>query len=492
MTGSRAGDSGSAVRRLGRETAVYSGGSILASALNLLLIPLFAKSMPPHDYGVVTLYATLQTLVETLSGFGISVSVFRYYVMDQDPGERAEVLGTCLRVQAGTSLLALLAGCALAAPLGQAIFDEAGHGPLVAATALTAVLSAVSQLAMSLMRIQRRPELFVATQFARSLTVVGAGIVAVLVLHAGYPGVVLGQLAAHALVGCATAVWLVRHAGFAFSRAFAARLLRFAWPICLANVLAFVFGMADGFFVNHYVSTAQVAIYALGNRIGNILQVGFIRPFCTAMVPHAMAVAFQPEFPQTFARLVKQFLVLVTAASIVLFVYAREIIGALASPQYQAAAQVVPWALLVSVLYGVAYNVSVAINITERTQDAVSIGLAGALTSLALNFALTPRLGLPGAIAAAVASNAVVLAVTWRLCQRQLPVAYDAAGMWRVGGIALVYAGLRSLVEATVPPGAAAIAAKALILLALPVMLRVARAVDDVDLAQARALLGRA
>jgi O-antigen/teichoic acid export membrane protein len=104
----------------------------------------------------------------------------------------------------------------------------------------------------------------------------------------------------------------------------------------------------------------------------------------------------------------------------------------MASQEYAAAGQVVPLMLIPGWLSGITYCLQTGIYIQKQTRTLLVISVIAGLIELVCLALLVPRLGVMGAVWAAVASSVYTLAHTYASSQRIFPVRYELARLIRI------------------------------------------------------------
>src|SRR5215216_1473255 len=99
-----------ATRRLLRHGSVYTLGTVLQLSAAALVVPVLAHRLSPAQYGVVALALTIQLLLSTVVGGGLSVAVTRTFY-DEGPDGGA---GASRRLIVSTVLVALPATAVVA------------------------------------------------------------------------------------------------------------------------------------------------------------------------------------------------------------------------------------------------------------------------------------------------------------------------------------------------------------------------------------------
>src|SRR5688572_18558416 len=82
------------MRRLGMNSGIYLGGTVLAQGLSILLFPLYTRYLTPADYGIIGIAAATMAVVKPLIGFGMTPAVSRLYFEASSDSERRRLYGT--------------------------------------------------------------------------------------------------------------------------------------------------------------------------------------------------------------------------------------------------------------------------------------------------------------------------------------------------------------------------------------------------------------
>src|SRR4029453_6833406 len=84
----------SGLTAVGRQTAVYAAGMILAKGLSFLLLPLYTHYLSPAADGVIQLSEMTVEIVSIVAGARLTVGIFHFYHKAPDDCGRQGVLST--------------------------------------------------------------------------------------------------------------------------------------------------------------------------------------------------------------------------------------------------------------------------------------------------------------------------------------------------------------------------------------------------------------
>ena len=466
------------LKTISKDTLIYGIGNGAGGIVSFLLLPLYTKFLTPDDYGYLAIFFVFQSVVEITAVFGLSSGLFRYYLMAKDKAEQEIVLATSFWMQMMFILLLSIAAFPLAGQLSVALFGSREFSRFFVMVTATGILSAIGGFVSSFMRAKRKPAIFATVQVVKVVLLALVNIYLVAVRHWSYFGIIAGNLAVFILISIVLLIWFSRFIHLSFSFAYCKRLLIFISPIYVVNVFFFVLSLSDRFFLNHFLSPKEVGLYSFGNKIGSIVMIGVITPFSTAVVPYALSIVKESHFKETYAKIMKYFLLILVFLSICIFYFSKEVVSAVSNSSYADSSGIVGPILLSSIFYALYYNLSIAIDIVEKTYLATIIVLAGAVVSLSLNYSTIPLLGMYGSALSSCVSNAVLFLFTYFLCQKYFPIHYEKAAFFRLLFIVLVYAAFYLWVGASGLPAVVTLPAKISMCIVFPVVLYVLHVLD--------------
>jgi O-antigen/teichoic acid export membrane protein len=178
---------------------------------------------------------------------------------------------------------------------------------------------------------------------------------------------------------------------------------------------------------------AQLGIYGAVTKIAVVMLL-FTQMYRLAAEPFFLSNFRKEEFVETNAAAMKYY-VMVSMAIFLGIALFKDLFALLAGPAFRQGIYILPVILLGHMLAGMWLNLSFWYKREEKTRYAIYVTVVGLVANVAANIALIPRMGFYGAAWARLASEGVMVVVSWWLNRRYFPTPYD----WRrIGGYVAV------------------------------------------------------
>jgi O-antigen/teichoic acid export membrane protein/GNAT superfamily N-acetyltransferase len=415
------------IRRLLVDTIIYGLGTMLSPLVGFLLLPIYTRFLTPADYGVLAILSVTTGVLTIVLSLGIPSGMLRFY-FDPDEKVRNQVIYSSIGAVFATTTVGSLLIAALASPLSR-ILVPGPQGPylvvLMAAGFATGAWTAGFQ---NLMRAQEKPALYTVSNLGGFALRLGLNILFVVGFLRGVAGILeAGIISNVAILALLVPVGLwARKPSFSWEKL--KQILKFGIALEPGNLAAWALNMADRYFLQALSNMTQVGLYSVGYKIGQLSEIGMVKPFRLAWPPLIYAEAAHPDrAKRTIARVATGYLFVGLWASLGLFLLAPAILKAMATPQYWGALDVVGLVALSYVILGTTWVTGAGLHILKKPVSISIAFLVGAIINLGLNFLLIPRFGMMGAAWATVLSFIFIAIFTFFVSQRQFSVPYE----WR-------------------------------------------------------------
>ena len=293
-----------------RHFSIYLGFDFLNRGIAFLLLPLFAHSLMPQEYGIYALFLTVTTLLIPFMDLTLNNAIPRVYVTPTLDFSK----------YISTNIFFSLAMCALLS-VG-ALFLK----PLFLKEALSflavAPLVTLSNLWMGLLswvlRVEERPVTFGLVNLYSVVLQCVLSIGALVWLHVGWRGLIAVQVIVAGLRG-ALILWVLIGNGwliFSFDKASLKFGLRWGMGFLFTSLAYQMDGAMGRFFLADGFDMGAVGLYAMGEKIGSLVSIYL----------NALANVYQPWLYRGLAQKVqpwrKIFLVTVSIfASLIIFAW---------------------------------------------------------------------------------------------------------------------------------------------------------------------------
>lgn len=410
----------SAFKRLVNSTATYALANVLNSAIPFLLLPVLTRVLAPAEYGAVTMFATVVSVLTAFTGLSIhgAVSV-RHFDADTD---HPRFVGACLGLLAISTSLVLLIVWLMAGPLSRWV--EIPEGWLLVAV-LTSAAQAVVQVRLAIWQVRSEVWRYGLFQILQTSLNLGLSLGLILLLGMGWEGRVLGICVAVFLFAGIAIYGLQRRVlvRWAIDIDYIRAALRFGVPLIPHAVGAMMIAMSDRFIITHLLGVGATGAYAVGVQMGMV--VGLLADaFVKAFGPHLFS-ELKSQDSSSGVRIVRQcavvfvgFLVFALGYVALLPYFYPLIVG----EQYSASLPIAQLVGFGNAFMGMYYVVAGFLFFFERTILLAKLTLAVGLMSIVLTYVSVEKIGVNGAAWAYVLVQILFFLGAWRLAQGVFPL----------------------------------------------------------------------
>jgi O-antigen/teichoic acid export membrane protein len=473
-------------RSLTRDLLIYGIGEVLVKAFGLITLPLYTHLFDPAEFGVVGIVLTISSLFMAVISLGSDVSYARFFFAVQTHAQRAVVTTTWISFLAAFGLIAALILIPAGDLLATVTTGRVGDGSLIRLAILLAPLRLTNLMLAQVLRNQYRARTYTALNILTLAVTVALILVAILGLHLGIAGVLVGMVAGELLV------LPIR---FAFVRemfvaqvhgATLTQMIRYGIPIVPASLAYWVFSASDRLLLSNLAGLEEVGLYSAAVSIVSMTTVA-VTALSQAWMPHAVE-AFErdrSEASALYARMLTFILVSFGGLAVFLTTFAPEIVDVLTGDSYRTAELAVGPLALGVVAQATTQVTSGGITLMHRTSRMATFSWIAAVLNVAMNLALIPLLGMVGA-AWATALTYVALSTSYGMVSQRLwAIAYE----WRRGAMAIAVTlaavagayGLNAALEETSSDVLLSIAVKLAYLIVFVLALVIAGAITKAD-----------
>ncbi len=481
------------LQRLLKTTAAYQVGDVVSKVFAVLLLPVYTRYVSSAQYGVAELLMTGIVLLSILIRLGIGEALVRYHYADEDQARRDALARRATGFLLLATTLCAIPLAVFAQPLSDLVLDRPDAGVFrIAVLGLWTFTNL--ELAYALLRVDERARAYAVASVSNVLLTIGLTVWLVVAQGQQARGLLGGNYAASTVV--LLALWasmarrlLPRRGGASHPRLHPLRrLLRFGLPTVPADASVYALNLVDRYYLFHRYGAATAGVYSIAVKLAGVTA--FVaRAFQYSWPPLAYSIKDDGEAARFYAFVATYYLLVTGWAVAGLLLLGRWFTRLLAAPAFYGAHTALPWLALGWALYGL-FVIFVVIagraEVTTRNFPAAAVGLA---VNVVLLIVLTPSLGIAGAGLALAGAYVAMLTVMRLLTRRLFRVDFE----WRrIALLALVLGGLSGAGELLLPTsGAVGFVARALLALALPLVLGLAGFYRPEERAMIRTLVER-
>lgn len=430
------------VRKLAGQTIIYGLGTIVPRFLHYaVMTPFYTRIfVDTGDYGIITeMYAWIVLLLVILT-YGMETGYFRFSQKSQEDPEK--VYGTALISLLISSFIFVAAVNVFIEPVSS-FMNYPENRDYIRMFAGIVAIDAFTSIPFARLRKENRAMLFSIIKLINVVITIGLVVFLLKLAPAIWenssgwfrrlynPEYKVGYVfAANLISSGATLIMLmpvILKARFVFFYQLWTRMMTYSFPLLLAGLSGTVNDVLDKVILRRMIGEesghAVVGIYGAAYKIG-VLMALFIQMFRFAAEPFFFERAGRPDAKETYAFVMKYFIIIMLGIFLVLNLFLT-IIKNIVPLAYQEAVNVVPIISMAYLLYGIYVNHSIWFKINDKTKYAVYISLIGVLITVSINVMLIPVYGYMAAAWAHIAAYGAMIAASFAFAEKIYKVDYN-------------------------------------------------------------------
>lgn len=438
------------ITSLFRDAGVYGLSRVAAIFVSVLLVPIYTRQFTVEEYGRIENLNVLAVMLIMLFGAGLPESITRFYTVAETAEARRRIVTSATVATGALGLLAIVVLVAMSPWLGQRLIKT------TASSDSTLLLLLVGIYVLGTLPLTVVQTLFQA-RFARAeyvvttlgLLVVSTTVALVCVVGFGFgiAGLFLGSAVGAVVFATYGLIKIRREVGLRTLGGGQMReLMHYGLSFVPAGFALLVIRSSDRYFITAMLpdSLHQVGLYVTAEKI--MLPINVVASaLMIAWAPFSMRASLQENSRDLYIRVFRYYVVLTSAAVIVLSGLSPLLLKILTTPPYYPAYVYTPVLGTYLALNSLYYIGSTGLLLSRKTKLLVPVIVGSAGANVVLNFALIPSYGVFGAAAATVLAFLILNVLTFLVAERQHYVGYP---LWRGlaayatacgAGLALVY-----------------------------------------------------
>lgn len=431
-----------------RDAVLYGAGDALGRLVGLVMFPLLSRVFVPADYGAIDLLMVSAAFLSQLVALSLPSGLQRFYFRHEEGKDRQTLVTSCVTVGGvigGTAGL----GFFIAAPaLARLVPDDpVGVADSIRWLAIALPSVVVTEQLILLLRLERRAIAFGLLNVFRVLAQPVLTAIAVVGFERGLDGVFLAQFVANVLT-LGVAGYLVRDVFRGrMDLPLVLRVIRFSLPGLPHVLIVQMMQLLPRYILVTFSTLTAVGLFGVGLRIAGV-QVVFMRAFARAWNPFAYENEGAEDEKRLYEIALRGAMVIVTGSSVLLSVFAADVLAVLAPPEYGAAAWLVPGIALHFAVDGLSPIFGTILYTRDGVRWTSYLAIARLAVFLGLSVLLVPIFQAQGLIASMLVGVFVQLVGNVIVTRRRLPVDIS----W-VRALLMLLAGAVTVVGAQVLPG---------------------------------------
>jgi len=411
------------IRRFFKDSAIYVIPSLLSRGIGFFLLPIYTRYLSPGDYGVLEFYAVFYAILNLTLPLEISQAVARL-LPDAKGHQKSLYASTAFWFTAAGFSLFTIVVWLFPEKMSQLVLGSDTLVDEVCIGALAMISSALFYLLQNQLRFISQPKAYAVTSIMFSIITSIVTVTLIVGYGMGVKGFMWGQLAGGTIAVLA-AIYCVKSTVpilFKVEASSLKAMLVFSAPLVLSGIAVYFTLFADRWALRKFLGMDEVGIYSVAYRVATIVSL-VILAFQMSLTPLVYQHYKETETPQTIGDILCYFLILVLPLILFIGIFSPEIVSLISTPEFHAAALLIPWLALSVVLMNI-YVFSPGLGIAKKTHVVALINVIAAVVNVLLNLMWVPKFGMIGAAWATLCGAVVMASMYFWLGNREYTVSY--------------------------------------------------------------------
>ena len=416
----------SRIKQLFKDSAIYGFGSIAASGIGFILLPLYTRVFNPAEYGEIEMLNIINSFIGPILTMGMDSAQSYFFFKQKEKGQKAqaEVITGILqwRLTWGTLIIALT--LIISPFLNKQFFDNQLTWVYFLVAILWMFFSQLMSQSQEALRYLYRPWSFISVSLGNTII----SVVFVVLFIARFDWGMMGYFIGFSLGSLTFAIfgwWSIReyvdwskwHFGMW------PKLLKFGAPFVPVALFLYALETTDRWFISHFQGLTELGVYAIADKFAMVFTLITIT-FRLAWWPIAMDAIHSPDGPALLRIISRLYLGLGCIGIVLLTAVSPLLLKWFTTPSYYIAYPLIGVLAFQPLNHGFQAIVGIGIWKREKTTwTFVTIGIA-VVVSIIFSFVLVPLFGNMGAAIAMGLGYFVWSGATLLLSEKLWPVGF--------------------------------------------------------------------
>lgn len=446
--------------KLFANSALYTLSSLGAKGLAFVLVPVYTYYLRPEDYGLVNLIVSFVAMVNYLVLLSLDSGLMRFWVDYADqPLMRKKLYGNILLMVGAAYGIFLLLFWIFYDFLQNTLFEGIPFLPYLLIALLILFCSSVFTIHRRYLETVQEGKILAGISFLGLLMGAGTAVSLLVLFNYGAAAMLLSTLVADGFYLLFMIVDVIRRRLVVFSidLQLMKRLLAYSLPIIPHNISGYAGHFFSRYLIKKLDSIASLGIFSLALQFTSLIEV--FQDSCGHAYRPWLNKLLQREDESRNAEIHQASLLLLNLYSVVYILiglFAFEVIVLMVAPSFRVAWKLLPLLVAVYSLNSIYYfYIYQAFYYKHVSNKIFLISIVGSAVYLGLVAALTPFVGILGAVLGLLGSIVVRIGGLVTLVRNIPPIGYNLPEMfmcllqaWAViliGNLPAYYLGLMSL-----------------------------------------------
>jgi len=382
-----------------KQFITFAYGNLVSAAISFFTIPIITLLIIPSEFGKATMFTLALNIMSQICLMGLDQSFMRMF-FEKEEKDRSGLVWLCFIFSIGITILIICCFLPFWSQISLLLFEEHNFTAILL-LASCLLLFIIDRFTICVVRMQKKGNVYSITR------IVNTAVNAIIVIcyakfiaptfHAIVLGTAFSSISSIIIsVISERKIWINRIKTSLFNIHEIKQIFVFGLPLVPVYIITNIFQGMDKLALRAYTSFNEIGLYAAANKIIFpliLIQTGFTIYWYPLALETYEKDNMNYSFFETMFKYMTVF-VLITASAILVF---KDIIVLILAPAYRSAVQIMPFLILVPLMYIISEITGLGVMFKKRTYiNIINITIA-TLVNFVGNYFLVPLYGAQGA-----------------------------------------------------------------------------------------------
>lgn len=437
----------SKLKELSKDTAVYGISTVLARLLGFILIPFLTQFFTRDQMGIYgNIYAYI-AFFNIIYIYGMDAAFLKYASLSENKNLK-DTFSTPYFFVFTTGLFFSVILLALYQPISEIMKVPEHYSHLLIYMVFIIFFDTASIIPFAHLRLQRKSVKFAVIKIINISLNLTMNIVLIWGLHADIDAIFISNLTASVITFLILTPEIFKYLHFRIDTEILKKMLKFGLPYLPAALAATIVQVIDRPILTYMTNEATVGVYTTNYKLG-ISMMLFVGMFQYAWQPFFLTNAKEKNAKEIFAKVLTLFMTIGSVILVLISLFVDNIASfniyhgrTLIAHQFLSGLPIVPIILLSYLFNGMYLNFTAGIYIKEKMYAfPIATGI-GALSNVAVNLWLIPKMGIMGAAYATLISYFAMCAILFYFTQKYYYIKYEFRKVFTILGMIFTTGGV--------------------------------------------------
>lgn len=400
-----------------RSMGIYTLSNVINAAIPFLLLPLFTRYLSTSDYGILSNFTVVSSVLIPLVGINLMTSIQVQYL--KDDVDNRDYLTSVFRFN--IFLGVLFTGLVV-------LFSDFVNGitgvpiEILYLMGVYALFHVTIEVLLAVWRMENKAINYGVFRITRTVVEILLIVLFVVVLQMNFIGSIYALLLSYGL-GCFVAMILLYRKELIFGnyrKDYLSHAVKYGVPLIPHALSGMAIMYSDKLIVTHYLGLDTNGVYSVGFLVGQ--SIGLLQnSFNQAWLPWVFQKlrSGKEEDKLRMVKITYLYIVGILVAVVVLWLM-MPLVFSLLGKEFRSGMELVLWIGLGFAFNGMYKMVSVYLFFLEKTKAIAMMSLGVAIVNIVLNFMWIPEYGVQGAALATMTAMFLQFVVAWIISARSI------------------------------------------------------------------------